>query len=346
MSTLGSLLTSEWQFLDDDGAPLTLGTVQFYAAGTTTPQDTYTTSALTVANSNPVQLDAAGRALIWLDPTLAYKWIVSDANGVAVGDTVDAFYPSGYEAYVVLGLLQARWSEVTITATGTQNDLDISEADLVIFANASDITVTGIVAPSSPAKPGKPIRCVSTGAGNVYFSNQDSGSAAANRLTNFTSSGDATIGGTPLAAGKGTTTFVYDSSDTTWRMIQHDQGAMINYTASSTVTGWSSFTAGREFVKYLLHGSQLLIQYNLEGTSNATTVSFTIPFTTDGSGGYPSYYNPLGFTYDNGSATTTTGAAVIGPAASTVICYTTNAHAGWTNSGAKIASGQLIMAVI
>ena len=34
-----------WQFFDNSGAPLTGGKLYSYAAGTTTPQATYTTSA-------------------------------------------------------------------------------------------------------------------------------------------------------------------------------------------------------------------------------------------------------------------------------------------------------------
>jgi hypothetical protein len=48
--------------------------VYFYATGTTTLQNTYTTSALSVANTNPVVADAAGvLGAVWLDPTLTYK---------------------------------------------------------------------------------------------------------------------------------------------------------------------------------------------------------------------------------------------------------------------------------
>jgi hypothetical protein len=62
------------QFFDNSGDPLGGGKLYAYAAGTTTPQDTYTTSALSTPNANPVILDAAGRATVYLDSTLSYKF--------------------------------------------------------------------------------------------------------------------------------------------------------------------------------------------------------------------------------------------------------------------------------
>ena len=49
------------QFLDDSGNPLVSGLINFYEPGTTTRKDTYADVNLTIANSNPVELTAAGR---------------------------------------------------------------------------------------------------------------------------------------------------------------------------------------------------------------------------------------------------------------------------------------------
>lgn len=73
-------------FTDDDGAPLAGGKVYTYAAGTTTPKATYTTSAATVENTNPVVLDASGRAVIFIDG--AYKFTITDSADVVIR-TVD-----------------------------------------------------------------------------------------------------------------------------------------------------------------------------------------------------------------------------------------------------------------
>lgn len=74
------------QFLDDDGNPLTGGFVYSYEAGTDTPKATYTDYTGSTPASNPVELDAAGRADIWIEGD--YKFTVKDADGVTIR-TVD-----------------------------------------------------------------------------------------------------------------------------------------------------------------------------------------------------------------------------------------------------------------
>lgn len=72
------------QFFDSNGNPLAGGKVFTYLAGTLTPRPTYTTQAGTIANSNPVILDSAGRASIWLDDSAAYKFTVTTSADVPV----------------------------------------------------------------------------------------------------------------------------------------------------------------------------------------------------------------------------------------------------------------------
>jgi hypothetical protein len=69
------------QFFDDNGDPLAGGMLYTYEAGTTTPLATYTDEGGGTANTNPVILDAAGRANIWLVTTDLYYWELEDADG-------------------------------------------------------------------------------------------------------------------------------------------------------------------------------------------------------------------------------------------------------------------------
>lgn len=54
------------QFLDANGNPLSGGKLYTYAAGTTTPQTTYTDAGGGTPNANPVILDSRGEASVWL----------------------------------------------------------------------------------------------------------------------------------------------------------------------------------------------------------------------------------------------------------------------------------------
>ena len=82
------------QFLDADGNPLVGGRVYTYAAGTTTPLATYTTSAGTVANTNPVILNARGEADIWYTTGVSYKVVLKDSADATIW-TVDNIAVSG-----------------------------------------------------------------------------------------------------------------------------------------------------------------------------------------------------------------------------------------------------------
>lgn len=75
-----------WQFFDSNGNPLTGGLLYTYAAGTTTPEATYTTSAGSVANANPIVLDSAGRVVdqIWLTQGVSYKLELKTSLGTPI----------------------------------------------------------------------------------------------------------------------------------------------------------------------------------------------------------------------------------------------------------------------
>jgi hypothetical protein len=85
--------TPKQQFFDSNGDPLVLGKVYTYAGGTTTPITTYTSQAADTANTNPIILDSRGMANIWLQPTIAYKYVITDANDVLQYTTDNILVP-------------------------------------------------------------------------------------------------------------------------------------------------------------------------------------------------------------------------------------------------------------
>ena len=105
------------QFFTNTGAVLTGGKLYTYLAGTTTPATSYTTTTGTVARTNPVILDAAGRVPdsgeIWILP-VSYKFLLKDTNDVLIATYdnifgIGAFAAQNYTgngstvAYAVLG---------------------------------------------------------------------------------------------------------------------------------------------------------------------------------------------------------------------------------------------------
>lgn len=70
------------QYVDASGNPYSGAKLFFYAAGTTTKQNTYTTSVGDVANTNPVVLDSSGRTPygVWLTAGANYKIVLAPAN--------------------------------------------------------------------------------------------------------------------------------------------------------------------------------------------------------------------------------------------------------------------------
>lgn len=81
-------LFSPWgnqQFSDDNGNPATGWKIYSYAAGSSTPLATYTTSDGSVAQSNPIILDSLGFPAvgqIWLTSGIAYKLVLTNASNV------------------------------------------------------------------------------------------------------------------------------------------------------------------------------------------------------------------------------------------------------------------------
>ena len=66
------------QFLDNNGDPAAGFKLYTYAADSTTNQATYSDAALSVANANPIVLDANGRATVFL-ADLTYKFVLKNA---------------------------------------------------------------------------------------------------------------------------------------------------------------------------------------------------------------------------------------------------------------------------
>lgn len=93
MSVNLSPIGNGFQFFTTTGIPLNGGYIYTYAAGTTTPTTTYTTSAGTISNTNPIQLGTDGRPPneIWLTAGTNYKFVLADSSNNVI-QTYDNLY--------------------------------------------------------------------------------------------------------------------------------------------------------------------------------------------------------------------------------------------------------------
>ena len=110
------------QFFDDDGVPVSLGTLSSFLAGTSTPAATYTDSNLGVANPVIIDLDAAG---LPPDPVFlaahGYKFILKDALGATIAtydniENVGAVWQATYGKQQTAGSLNVA-TGYTVVAT-------------------------------------------------------------------------------------------------------------------------------------------------------------------------------------------------------------------------------------
>jgi len=92
-SVLLSPVGNGQQFFDNNGVPLSGGLIYTYQAGSSTLLTTYTTNNGTVANANPIVLDASGRCgEIWMQSGYSYKFVIQTSGGSTL-QTLDNLYP-------------------------------------------------------------------------------------------------------------------------------------------------------------------------------------------------------------------------------------------------------------
>jgi len=143
------------QLFNNSGNVLSGGKIYTYAAGTTTPATTYTTSAGNIAHANPIILNSAGRVAtgeIWLTQNTSYKFVLKDTNDVLIGtydniiginnaaftNTPDNFTGDGSTTTFTLTLapLNENWTQVFINGVYQfKNTYSVSGTSL-IFSEA------------------------------------------------------------------------------------------------------------------------------------------------------------------------------------------------------------------
>jgi hypothetical protein len=142
------------QFFTNSGVPLSGGKLYTYAAGTTTPKTSYTSSSGATAHTNPIILDSAGRVPggeIWISAP-PYKFVLNTSTDVLI-----ATYDN------VLGIGAASYQVDNFTGTGSQTVFTLTAASLGenftfvyingVYQNKNTYTVSGTTLTFSTAPP-------------------------------------------------------------------------------------------------------------------------------------------------------------------------------------------------
>ena len=239
------------QFFDNNGDPLAGGLLHVYLAGTSTRTPVYADDALLVPLTNPVVLDAAGRAPELFLDALAYKQVLETAEGVELWSADHIVTPTA---------LRSAGSQTSVT--GPQHNLPVPRGlvSFMDFRNTADVTISGFAA----GTPGQILNLRALGGGRVHLLNDNSGSALGNRLLNAVGSGP-----TSLVTPAGAAMYVYQEG--TWILITHQQGAWIRvpYNAANFAAGGGWTVEAGDVVQqdYWLQGTSVLLTTVIASTT-------------------------------------------------------------------------------
>lgn len=113
-----------------------------------------------------------------------------------------------------------------------------------------------------------------------------------------------------------------------------------NISDSCSYVGWSSYTTKK--VVACKMGSVLIIRYIINGTSNSTSTSITIPYKSANDG---TVNRGVCRVTNNGAVSTDLGLVTLSPNASQIDIYRNQNSLPWTASGNKVVSGTIIISL-
>ena len=128
------------QFFDNDGNVLSGGKIYTYSAGTSTPATVYTSSNGSIAHSNPIILDSAGRVPtgeIWLTDGINYKFVLNNSSGTLIA-TYDNI--SGINS----NFISFTNSQEIQTATSGQTVFTLTTMQYQVGTNSLSVFVDGV----------------------------------------------------------------------------------------------------------------------------------------------------------------------------------------------------------
>lgn len=298
-------------FVDQNGKPLTGGKVYLYVPGTTNLKTTWSDSGETTPNTNPVTLDAAGRAVIygqgtyqqalfdqngnpvWSAPTTA--WNSAAPSGAGGTDTA----PVGTVIMWASFTLPTNWLYANGQAVNRATYPDLMTATTISSTTVSCTSGSAILGgwvDTSQMRIGAPVEASCIPVGSTIASVTNSTTIVINQLATATSTVTATV--FPWGNGDGTLTFnvpdlrgrVAPGADT---MQAASPGGRL--TASTTITTTSgSLTATVASITGIAPNMVVSTANIPAGTTvasiNGSVVTFSAAATGSGGGTAATFY--------------------------------------------------------
>jgi hypothetical protein len=267
-------------------------------------------------------------------------------------------------AVLFLQLIGTTWFEVsralnngpstTVATPGniTALTLPYGSGPLTVYmSNAASTQIQGIAA----GLPQQTLTIISTGAAPVYLSHLDAAASAGTKLFNFV-----TVGMTALAPGSGSATYIYDSINSRWKLLDHEQGAPISHIAPIGVFGQYPMSnigaagggtvssAGYQIsqVQYYVKGRLITVNFtvaNLRVSTPASSLVFQIPGGNLGnSAGFQAQntnFYPAVTRYSDNGALVKAGMAGTSAAGALINVFVDIAGGTWTNTGVNFNTG-------